>query len=74
MSEIVKLIGGPLDGQQVEVRYGARVVTFDFEDETVERDWDGTSVYATRISLVTYERGAKGRFYHTYTQGGIGHE
>jgi len=52
----VRLVGGPFDGDERPIDRTRTLIILSWEDETVEQDWDGTTVYATRVGLATYRR------------------
>lgn len=68
----VRLVGGPRNGEIRDVDQGARLITVYWEDETVEQDWDGTTVYATRMRLASYRRVDRDTFEYCRTPVAIG--
>jgi len=64
----VTLLGGPFDGQQRAVEQQRRLLTLEWEDETVERDdEDGCVLYVTRLGIATYRRTGETTFEHCRT-------
>lgn len=68
----VRLEGGPFDGQTLELDATRQLLTLDWEDESLERDWDGTVVYVTRTGLATYRRIEPDRFEYCPTPTALG--
>jgi hypothetical protein len=68
----VTLKGGPLNGETRRVNRTRNHITLDFESEDVERDWDGTTVYVTRIGQASYRRVDETTFEHCPTQTAMG--
>lgn len=54
----VRLEGGPRHDDVVEINALLKATTLNWEEETLERDWDGTTVYTTRVGLATYRESA----------------
>lgn len=69
---MVNLIGGPFDGQRTRVNPARNYITLDWEDEDVERDWDGHTVYVTRVGQARYRRINETTFEHCPTQTAMG--
>jgi hypothetical protein len=66
------LVGGPFDGWRRPIDDTRQLVTYEFEDETVETDWDGSTVYATRVGLASYRRVGAHTFEHCPTPLAVG--
>lgn len=71
-TERVTLVDGPLAGEEVDLRYGARMVTFDLVRGQHWTDWDGVEVYVTELELVSYRRADDGTWRHSRTPTSIG--
>ena len=63
----VLLVGGPCDGERRHVNAHRQMITVDWELGPAVRDWDGTTVYVTRVGVASYRRTGPETFTHCRT-------
>lgn len=70
----VWLVGGPFDGERRAVDSQRRLLTLEWEDETVEREDGelGCVLYVTRLGIATYRRVDEHRFEYCRTPAALG--
>jgi len=72
MTERVLLLGGRFDGEYRDIDPARRLLDLEWEEETVEQEWDGATVYVTRIGVESYRRVSTHTFVVCRTQSAMG--
>jgi len=72
MTERVLLLGGRFDGEYRDIDPARRLLDVEWEEETVEQEWDGATVYVTRVGVESYRRVSTRTFVQCRTQSAMG--